>query len=252
MRSQVFGFYIPTKTFYELLIPAPMPHVCSILVQHTRACNGLPHRLERQYTVISTPPYTQGLDIFMNEWDEETVMIVHGVVRKYGLGDEGMRMQTLQRELSWRWPRFRETAVAVQFLMSSTVDNETNMSIATGWNSAADIVDTTLAERFIQTSLGMLEKNGLLPATILTGGNAFNPAKPVKPTEPIEPAKPYGIRRDTVGKIANLRKTRRQSIKRGQVMLQWTRGCQMEGITPSIVKKYDPELHTRWYDSAYC
>lgn len=239
MRSQLFGFYIPTHSVYEFLSPGPMPHVCDLLLQHMRAYDGAASYLGKQYMKLISPPHTQGFDIFMNEWDEETVRTVQKILRDYAWVDELTRMQTLESALSWRWPKFRETAVAVQFLVTATIDNKTNIFLLTGWNGQADAVDITRAEQFTKSFFHTLNQAGLLPVEIVMGSRETKPVRS------------YGMRADTVEKIANLRKTRRDSIKKGRVNLKWTRGCQTEGITPSIVKKYDSELHARWYDPTY-
>ncbi len=239
MRSQLFGFYIPSHHVYELLIPGALQHVCDLVIQHIRTFDGLAYQLENQYALVITPPYTQGFDIFLNEWDEETVMTVQRIMRDYARVDEFTRMQTLQDTLSWRWPKFRETAVAVQFLISATVNNETYMLLLAGWNDRAATTDIALADVFIHSLLRSLKQVGLLPAELLMCNTES------------ESVKPYGARDDTIQKIQELRTSRRESIKGGQVTLKWTRGCQLAGITPSIVKKYDPDLHARWYDATF-
>lgn len=241
MRSQLFGFYIRSCHVYELLIPGPLSHVCDLVIQHIRTFDGLPCRLDNQYALVSSPPYTQRFDIFLNEWDEETVMTVQRIMRDYACVDEFTRMQTLQDALSWRWPKFRETAVAVQFLLSATVNNETHMLLLAGWNDGAATTDIAFPDVFIKRLLRSLHQAGLIPTELLFGSK----------DKDSESAKPYGARADTIEKLEELRMSRQASIERGQVTLKWTRGCQLAGITPSIVKKHDPELYARWYDATF-
>ena len=117
----------------------------------------------------------------------------------------------------------------------TAVDDQTNRLMFTGW------ISVPITAAYTQTAT--------IAQLLLNGLTQSNQAQLSSVAE--TPAKPYGIRDDTAEKIKKLRADRQQSIKRGRVTLKWTHGCQLVGVTPSIVKKYAPDLHANWYDPTF-
>jgi hypothetical protein len=117
----------------------------------------------------------------------------------------------------------------------TAVDNQTNGVMFTGW------IGVPITAAYTQTAT--IAQLQLITLTQFSQTQRRSAAE--------TPAKPYGIRDDTAEKIKKLRADRQQSIKRGRVTLKWTHGCQLVGVTPSIVKKYAPDLHANWYDPTF-
>jgi hypothetical protein len=243
MRSQLFGFHIQTHFLYELLLACPLPQAHSQIVQHTQKFSALiGHQLDNQLgTVLTGSPTTLGVDVPLNEWGEEIIAIFRQVIRDYALTDEFSRMQALQQALSWLWPKFRETAVAAQFLLAATIDGQTHLMLLVGWNDGADESDKVFAGRFVQDYFDYLKQLGVPIACCAAGSaEASSSARP-----------PYSVRDDTLEKIQKLRRARDDYRREHKDVPTRTEACQRAGIAPVTVKKRAPELYERWYDLTY-
>jgi hypothetical protein len=243
VRSQLFGFHIQTHFIYEVLLSCPLAQAHNQIVQHTRKFSAaIEQPIENQLrTVLTGSPTSLGVDIPLNDWSEETINIFRQVIRDYALADEWSRMQALQKALSWLWPKFRETAVAAQFLLAATIDEQTHLMLMVGWNEGAAEADKAFADRFIQEYFDYLKQLAVPIAwCAASSAEAASPAKP-----------PYGTRDDTLEKIQALRQARDKHRREHKAVPTRTEACQRAGIAPVTVKKRAPELYERWYDLNY-
>jgi hypothetical protein len=242
LRSELFGFHVQTYHLYEAILTCPLRQAYELVLQHVRRLDGLAARLEgQQVTLYSRQRYTIGLEFMLNAWDDGVEDLVWEIVRHHTHADELTRMRALQQGLSWLWPKFRETATVAQLLLATTIDGDTHLSLAVGWNAGASPEDIHMADRFIQLYflyLGQLN----IPFEWLT-------PQPSDVAEP--PRRAYGPRADTLEKIQRLRALRSEHLRSGEVALTRTHACELIGITPAIVKKYQSELYDRWYDPSY-
>jgi hypothetical protein len=242
LRSELFGFHVQTYHLYEAILACPLRQAYELVLQYVRKLDGLAARLEgQQVTLYARHTYTIGLEFMLNAWDDGVEDLVWEIVRHHAHADELTRMRALQQGLSWLWPKFRETATVAQLLLGTTIDGDTHLSLATGWNGGASPEDIHTADRFIQLYFLYLEQLNV-PLAWLTPqpGHVAAPA-----------ARAYGPRADTLEKIQKLRALRSEYLRGGEVAITRTHACELIGITPAIVKRYRPELYARWYDPGY-
>jgi hypothetical protein len=115
MRSQLFGFTIPIRYVYEADLKCSLNQAYEVTCQLTQQLGGI----GSQGTNMESVPvlggfYTRKVEAWFSEWDLETEQIANRVIREFGSHDELLRMERLQEALSWRWLKFRETAVIGQ------------------------------------------------------------------------------------------------------------------------------------------
>ena len=77
------------------------------------------------------------VETWFNELDLETERIVMAVIREFALKDEMLRMDRLKEALSWRWLKFRETAVIAQIDLSRTIEQNVHLVMLIGWSEKA-------------------------------------------------------------------------------------------------------------------
>lgn len=242
MRSQLFGFHIQTHYLSEAILSCSLQQAQDITVQHLHKLEALSTRLNGQQTgIVTGEAYTLGIEVMLNEWDDELEELVREVIRDQVFMDALTRMRALRLSLSWLWTNFRETAAMAQFMLATTIDEETHLSLTVGWNSGASSEDVALADQFTQLYFVHLEHLGV-PFRWLT----------FRPNEmPTTQKRKYGPRADTLEKMQKLAMLRADYLRNGEVTVTRTHACELVGITPSVVKKYRPELHERWYDPDY-
>ncbi|MCA9936744.1 MAG: hypothetical protein KC415_22570, partial [Anaerolineales bacterium] len=83
MRSQLFGFVVQSKLFYELLLDCPQDQAISTMNKHLAEHDALlnpSHMMRPGQIHYLNEPHTIAFETYMNEWDEEIVELVQGVL----------------------------------------------------------------------------------------------------------------------------------------------------------------------------
>ncbi len=96
MRSQLFGFVVQSKLFYELLLDCPLKQAVAMMHQHLAEHDAIlnPKQMTRSKLIhYLDDPLTIGLEAYMNEWDEEIAQSVQGVLARHSSSHEWVRME---------------------------------------------------------------------------------------------------------------------------------------------------------------
>lgn len=245
MRSQLFGFVVQSKLFYELLLDCPLKQAVAMMNQHLAEHDAILNpRQTTQSKLIHylDDPLTIGLEAYMNEWDEEIVQSVQGVLARHSLSHERLRMEELKQTLSWIWLKFRETTVLGQFVFATTIDDKTLMTVNLGWNPGALLLDVAVTNKFIPIYIRKLEKLGIQHDII---------SFPLYPEEVAPKPRKGRPTAKTLKKLQDLVAYRAEHIMSNFVGIDKMQACADKKLALKTVKKYAPTLYERWYDVNY-
>jgi hypothetical protein len=245
MRSQLFGFVVQSQLIYELLLDCSLQQAVLTMKQHLVDHGAiLPSHPATQSKLIHylNDPLTIGFEAYMNEWEEDIVQSVHGVLTQHSLSHEWLRMEELKRSLSWLWPKFRETTVLGQFAFSTTIEDKILLTVILGWNPGAATEDISLIDNFIPLFIRKLEKLGHHFTTV---------SFPLGQEEVTSQQVNYGPRLETLDKLQKLVAHRRKNMTSKQVNITLKAACQDINLAMTTAKKYAPLLCNRWYDQTY-
>lgn len=245
MRSQLFGFVVQSKLFYELLLDCPLQQAVMLMKQHLVDHDAiLPDEPATRSKLIHylQDPLTIGFEAYMNEWEEEIVQSVHGAMAQHSLSHERLRMEKLKQTLSWLWPKFRETTVLGQFVFATTIDEKTLLTVNLGWNSGALPVDVAVTDKFIPIYIHRLTKLGV----------QYDVVSFPFYSEEIAP-KPHkgGPTTKTLEKLQKLVAYRAERLQPNFVGIDKMQACADQKLALKTVRKYAPTLYARWYDASY-
>jgi hypothetical protein len=244
MRSQLFGFVVPTHMTYELLLNCPLNQAAMSMIEFLRemdAVIGTNPEPSSQLIHYLSDPLTLGFEAFLNEWDEEIVKTVRAVLADHALAPEFLRMKRLEDALSWLWPKLRETTVLAHFVFATTIDNLVLLTVSLGWNEGAKVEDLANVESFMPLYVRKIEQLGYSCKLL----------SPLAQVEQPKPEKKYGPRIDTLLSLKNLVEHRRKHLTRTEVGITLKQACQDNNLAMATVKKYAPVLCERWYDHRY-
>lgn len=243
MRSQLFGFVVQTHLMYEFLLDCPLSQAVNTLSEFLRQFDsvvvGKP--VASRFVTYLNDPLTVALEAHFNEWDEEVVQIVNGILVQDATAPEFLRMKRIEKSLSWLWPKVRETAVIGHFVFAVTIDNRLLLTVTFGWNRGPFPEDLVTVENIMPI---FTQKIGQL-------GYMCQQISPPRKTEIPEPKRSYGPRSDTLISLKNLVEYRRKHITRQRVEVTLKRACEDNNLAMATVKKYAPILCERWYDQRY-
>lgn len=247
MRSQLFGFIVQSKLFYELLLDCSLQQAVTMLKQHLVDHDAiLPVEPVMQPKLIHylADPLTVGFEAYISEWDEEIIQSVHGVLAQHSFSHERLRMEELKRTLSWLWPNFRETMVLGQFVFATTIDEKTLLTVNLGWNPGALSVDVAITDKFIPLYLRKLEKLGTQYDVV---------SFPVYPEEIAPKPRKGKPTAKTLKKLQDLVAYRATHIQSNSnfVGIDKMQACADKNLALKTVKKHAPTLYARWYDANY-
>jgi len=242
MRSQLFGFTLPIHNVYEANLTCSLNQAYEITYQLIQQFGGIGSAdIQVGHVTIGREIYTRKVETWFNQWDLETECIIRSVLREYGLRDELLRMERLQEALSWRWFKFRETAVIAQIDLSCTIEKDVHLMILIGWNEGANSEHIRFSSEFVQLYFERYHQ--------LRIPCQWQTVYPPTSTRP-QP-RHYGMRLDTAAKLLKLYEFRELERKTGQIISTRMAGCDHAGISLSTFKKYDKMLYDRWYDVEY-
>lgn len=245
MRSQLFGFIVQSKLFYELLLDCPLKQAAAMMSNHFAEHDAMlnPSQITRPSQIhYLDDPLTIGFEAYMNEWDEKIVQLVQGVLAQHSQSHEWVRMDALKQALSWIWLKFCETVVLGQFVFATTVEGKTMLTVNLGWNPGALRLDITATDRFIPLYIQRLERLGIRHDII---------SFPLYPEE-IAP-KPHKGKptTKTLKKLQELVAYRSAHIETNFVGIDKMQACADKNLALKTVKKHAPTLYARWYDANY-
>lgn len=182
------------------------------------------------------------IEAFLNEWPEEVVQTVHAILNQHKQENEWLRMAELKKALAWLWPNLRATTVLGHFVLATTIENQTLLTVTLGWNAGAHHQDVANVDTFMPLYTRKLEKMGFrydclsfpLPSDEKT-------ARPRKPHP----------RMETLKKLQDLVAYRARHIEPNFVGIDKMQACADMHLALKTVKKYAPILYERWYDPGY-
>ena len=244
MRSQLFGFVVKTQLMYEFLLNCQLSQAVNTMTEFLKQYDSLlvgKSLVPPRFVNYLNDPLTVGLEAHINEWDEEIVQTVNGILAQDALASEFLRMKRIEKSLSWLWPKMRETAVLGHFVFAVTIDNTVLLTVTYGWNDGVVPDDLLAVDNIIPVYVRKMEKMGF---TCQQLSPPFQMEKPA-------PEKKYGPRMDTLITLKNLVEHRRKHLTRKKVDISLKRACQDNNLAMATVKKYAPILCERWYDQRY-
>ncbi len=244
MRSQLFGFVVKTQLIYEFLLNCQLSQAVNTMTEFLKQYDSLlvgKSLVPPRFVNYLNDPLTVGLEAHINEWDEEIVQTVNGILAQDALASEFLRMKRIEKSLSWLWPKMRETAVLGHFVFAVTIDNTVLLTVTYGWNDGVVPDDLLAVDNIIPVYVRKMEKMGFTCQQL---------SPPVQMEQP-KPEKKYGPRMDTLITLKNLVEYRRQYLTRKKVEITLKQACQDNNLAMATVKKYAPVLCERWYDHRY-
>jgi hypothetical protein len=245
MRSQLFGFVVRSHVIFELLLDCSLEQAVAVMKQLIIECGAIvPTEPLTGSKLIHflNDPLTIGIEVILNEWEEEIALLVREVLAKHALNHEFLRMKELERALAWLWPNLRETMVLGQFIYSITIDNKVLLTVTFGWNSAASPRDIKLTDTYIPLYIRKLEKLGYqYSVRTYLFGEIEAPARPPENRPRLE----------TLRKLQELVAHRAKHIEPNFVSIDKMQACADVNLALQTVKKYAPILYDRWYDPSY-
>lgn len=245
MRSQLFGFFLPTKSIYETNLTCSLEQAEELIMQLIAQVAGFSPLAAPNGMPLSAKVHTQTIETTFNHWDEEIVHLVGGVLCQWTAADELLRMAALQEALSWRWAPFHRKAVIAQFYLSVTIEQQVNLLILIGWNGEADEAEIHQSQEFVHLLAGRFQRVGIPCNWFPTHSLIAAPKAP--PTS----LRQYGLRLDTAGKLLTLRQNREKERQKGHITSTRMAACDHVGLALGTFKKYDQLLYDRWYDVQY-
>ncbi len=244
MRSQLFGFVVKTQLMYEFLLNCQLSQAVNTMTEFLKQYDSLllgQPLVPPRFVHYLDDPLTVGLEAHINQWDEEIVHTVNGILAREALAPEFLRMKRLEKSLSWLWPKMRETAVLGHFVFAVTIENTVLLTVTYGWNGGAVPNDLLTVDNLMPIYVRKMEKIGYTCEQL---------SPPVEVEKPMLERK-YGPRIDTLLSLKNLVAYRRQHLTRKRVEITLKQACQDNNVAMATVKKYAPVLCERWYDHRY-
>ncbi len=245
MRSQLFGFVVKTQLIYEFLLNCQLSQAVNTMTEFLKQYDSLlvgKSLVPPRFVNYLNDPLTIGLEAHINEWDEEIVQTVNGILAQDALASEFLRMKRIEKSLSWLWPKMRETAVLGHFVFAVTIDNTVLLTVTYGWNDGVVPDDLLAVDNIIPVYVRKMEKmGGYMSAALAAGSDGTTYSQKKK----------YGPRMDTLITLKNLVEYRRQYLTRKKVEITLKQACQDNNLAMATVKKYAPVLCERWYDHRY-
>lgn len=242
MRSQLFGFTLPICAVYEANIECSLQQateLASLSISRLGAYSVGPGSVS-----VLGEIYTRKWEVWFNEVDAEMNQIIYEVLRKYALEHEMHRMKCLQNVLSWRWYKFRETAVIAHLELAQTIKDQVHLVTLVGWNKGAAEKEVRIALEFFETLSLHFQRLGIPWHWLQSTASVETAADATAPHH-------YGPRLDTIAKLQKVRQLREEERQRGRITSTRMIVCETVGIATSTFKKYDKMLYDRWYDVDY-
>lgn len=239
MRSQLFGFLVPTQIFSEAELFCSLPQANDLTKQLLKKADGICFKPVNPY--IPKVSYTVSFEAWLNETRPEVELALSQALVEYSHANEMKRMLVLKEALSWRWLKFQDEATIAQIYLSLSMDKTVHVLMLVGWNEQASDEDVAHAHTMVDLFYANLRVHGIKVKL-----RTFDSPEPEKPK-----SRPYGQRLDTAVKLTKLYENREKERSRGKIEITRQQACDLVGIALTTVKKYDPILYDRWYDAEY-